>query len=126
MQRKCNGMKKKEKLLKYSHDGEFPKKAGVYILVNQKNGKVYIGCTRNVRARIATHRSLLLSGRHYSEELQHAFDKDFLGVIVLALVPHANQQLLREAERLFLQAAPYLFPSGIINKRLVNYSKYME
>ncbi|MEE3952807.1 GIY-YIG nuclease family protein [Peribacillus frigoritolerans] len=119
-------MKMKEKLIKYSHDGDFPKKAGVYILVNQKNGKVYIGCTRSVRARIASHRSLLLSGSHYSEELQQAFDKDYLGVMVLALIPHANQQLLREAERLFIQSAPYLFPSGIINKRLVNYSNYMK
>jgi predicted GIY-YIG superfamily endonuclease len=112
------------KLLKYSHDDEFPKMAGVYILENKKNGKVYIGCTRNVRARIASHRSLLLSGRHYSQELQQAFDNDNLTVKVLAVLPHANKQLLRESERLLIQAAPHLFPSGIINKRLVNYSKY--
>ncbi|MEC2074814.1 GIY-YIG nuclease family protein [Metabacillus fastidiosus] len=117
-------MRFKDKLLKYSHDGEFPQKAGVYILVNEKNNKVYIGCSRNVRARIAAHRSLLLSRRHYSEELQQAFDKDILSVKVLAVIPHANQQLLREAERLLIQAAPHLFPSGLINKKLVNYSNY--
>lgn len=113
---------KKDNLLKYSHDAEFPRKAGVYILRNLRNDKVYIGCTRNVRARIASHRSLLLCSRHYSNELQVAFDNDLLAVKVLALVPHANQQLLREVERVLIQASPNLFPSGIINKRLSNYS----
>lgn len=117
-------MKIKGSLLKYSHDAEFPKKPGVYILENQKNGKVYIGSTHNVRARIASHRSLLLSSRHYSKELQQAFNKDILTVKVLAEIPHASKQLLRESERLFIQAAPHLFPSGIINKRLVNFSRY--
>jgi len=111
-------------LLKYSHDVEFPKKAGVYILESKKTGKVYIGCSLNIRARVASHRSLLLTGKHYSEELQQAFDNDDLTVKVIAVLPHASKQLLREAERLLIQAAPYLFPSGIINKRLVNYSKY--
>ncbi|WP_420490731.1 GIY-YIG nuclease family protein [Neobacillus drentensis] len=110
-------------LLKFSHDDGFPKKPGVYILENQRNGKVYIGCTQNMRARIAAHRSLLLSSRHYSMELQQAFDTDRLTVKVLAVIPHANKQLLRESERLLIQASPYLFPAGIINKKLIHYSK---
>lgn len=109
--------------LKFTHDAEFPKTSGVYILENKKNSKVYIGCTRNVRARIASHRSLLLSGRHYSKELQQAFDSNHLSVSVIAVLPHASKQLLRESERLLIQASPYLFPAGILNKRLVNYSK---
>ncbi|RBP84037.1 GIY-YIG catalytic domain-containing protein [Cytobacillus firmus] len=110
-------------LLKFSHDMEFPRTAGVYILENKKNDKVYIGSTRNVRARIASHRSLLLSGRHYSKELQQAFDSNHLSVAVIAVLPHASSQLLRESERLLIQASPYLFPAGILNKRLINYSK---
>lgn len=117
-------MEFRDKLLKYSQDGEYPKKAGVYILVNKRNDKVYIGCTGNVRARIASHRSLLLNRRHYSQELQQAFDRDFLVAKVLAVIPHANQQLLRETERLLIQAAPHIFPSGIINKKLVKFANY--
>ncbi|MCP1450344.1 GIY-YIG nuclease family protein [Priestia megaterium] len=114
----------KSEMLKYKKNGELPAKAGVYILLNDKNGKVYIGCSMDLRARIATHRSLLLSGKHHSQELQKAFNKDHLSVKVLAILPHANQFLLKEAELLFIQASPHIFPSGLINKRLLNYADY--
>ncbi|MFE4039624.1 GIY-YIG nuclease family protein [Priestia sp. YIM B13489] len=117
-------MSKNEKLLKYTQNAEFPREAGVYILANRQNDKVYIGCSRDLRARIAAHRSLLLSGKHHSIELQYAFNKNYLVVKVLAVIPHANQTLLREAELLLIQASPHIFPSGIINKRLVRYAAY--
>lgn len=114
-------MSVKKRLLKYTKNTEFPNEGGVYILKNIKNKKVYIGCTRDLRARLATHRSLLLGNKHHSSELQAAFNRDVLIVRVLAVLPHANQSLLKEAERIFIQASPHIFPSGIINKRLLNY-----
>ncbi|MGG0433207.1 GIY-YIG nuclease family protein [Priestia megaterium] len=117
-------MKNNHELLKHAINKDFPNKPGVYILVNNKNDKVYIGCTRNLRARIATHRSLLLRGKHHSPELQKAFDKDNLVAKVLAVLPHANQSLLKEAEIILIQASPHIFSSGIINKRLIGYATY--
>ena len=115
-------MKLKNGLLKYTRNSEFPSEAGIYILTNKKDKKVYIGCTRDLRGRIATHRSLLLSGKHHSPELQEAFDKENLVAKVLAVLPHANQSLLKEAEMIFIQASPHIFPSGILNKRLIGYA----
>lgn len=117
-------MKRNMENLKYAQNGEFPDKAGVYILANRKNNRVYIGCTRDIRARIASHRSLLLRGRHHSEEIQETFNRDNLVAKVLAVMPYANQALLKEAELIFIQASPHIFPSGIINKKLINYAKY--
>ncbi|MED3957704.1 GIY-YIG nuclease family protein [Priestia aryabhattai] len=119
-------MKYSKELLKYSRNEDFPSVAGVYILINKKNEKVYIGCTRDLRARIATHRSLLLRGRHHSKEIQQAFNKNCLVAKVLAILPHANQTLLREAELILIQASPHLFPSGIINKKLISYANYVK
>lgn len=108
-------------LLKYARNTEFPNEGGVYILKNIRNNKVYIGGTRDLRARLATHRSLLLSNKHHSIELQNAFNKNVLIVKILVVLPHANPSLLKEAERMFIQASPHIFPSGIINKRLIHY-----
>ncbi|WP_394548140.1 GIY-YIG nuclease family protein [Priestia aryabhattai] len=117
-------MKQTKELLKYKRNGDIPNKAGIYVLENSKSNKVYIGCSGNLRARIATHRSLLLSSKHHSLELQHSFDKDQLIVKVLAVLPNANQTLLKEAELLLIQASPHLFPKGLMNKRLLNYASY--
>ena len=113
-------------LLKFKRNADLPSKAGIYILENKRSEKVYIGCSADLRARIATHRSLLLSGKHHSAELQHAFNKDHLVVKVLAVLPHANQSLLKEAELLLIQASPHIFPKGLMNKRLLNYAGYSQ
>lgn len=117
-------MKQKNELLKYKRNGDLPNEAGIYVLENNKNNKVYIGCSGNLRARIATHRSLLLRRKHHSIELQHSFDKDQLIVKVLAVLPNANQPLLKEAELILIQASPHLFPKGLMNKRLLNYASH--
>ncbi|MDG0029975.1 GIY-YIG nuclease family protein [Priestia sp. Y58] len=115
-------MNKKVDLLKYKKNAELPNVAGIYILENEQNNKVYIGCSRDLRARIATHRSLLLSEKHHSKELQAAFNRNKLSVKVLAVLPHANEALLKEAELLLIQASPHIFPKGLINKRLLKYA----
>ncbi|MQR85935.1 hypothetical protein GFV16_08395 [Bacillus megaterium] len=117
-------VRKNGELLKYKKNADLPNKAGIYVLENVKNNKVYIGCSLDLRARIATHRSLLLSGKHHSREIQSAFNKDNLLVKVLAVLPHANQSLLKEAELLLIQASPHIFPGGLMNKRLVNYASH--
>jgi len=114
----------KRKLLKYTQDNEFPKQPGIYILENRSNSKVYIGYTMNIKARIASHRSLLLNNKHYNRELQFPFNRELLIANVLAIIPHANSTLLKDFERILIKSAPQLFPSGIINKQLSRHAKY--
>lgn len=47
----------------------------VYKIINDVNGKVYIGSTINPHDRMKRHFSALRSGRHHSTHLQRAFDK---------------------------------------------------
>ena len=52
-----------------------PQISGIYIIVNTKNGKVYVGQTQNFRERQATHKYELRTGRHGNRHLQHAWNK---------------------------------------------------
>ena len=49
--------------------------AGVYIIRNKANGKVYVGSAVNVQRRLKDHRTRLNCGRHGNEYLQRAYDK---------------------------------------------------
>lgn len=51
------------------------KGAGVYAIVNLKNGKVYVGSSLAVRGRLLAHRSYLRRGVHDNQILQRAWDK---------------------------------------------------
>lgn len=56
----------------YPNKGRF---AGVYQIVNTKNGKRYIGSSVNVRSRYGSHLRGLGKGRHHSTRLQHSWVK---------------------------------------------------
>lgn len=47
---------------------------GVYCIVNKKNGKRYVGSSRNIRSRVGAHFSALRSGRGF-RDIQRDFDK---------------------------------------------------
>jgi len=49
--------------------------AGVYLLLNTRNGKAYVGSTRNLRTRRAEHLRKLRRGEHHSAKLQNAWRK---------------------------------------------------
>ena len=48
---------------------------GIYKIENMTNGKIYIGSSKNIENRWSQHRSLLKSGKHHSQHLQHAWDR---------------------------------------------------
>lgn len=50
--------------------------AGVYIIRNKANGKVYVGSATHVEKRLKRHRSDLLRGKHPNQYLQRAFNKE--------------------------------------------------
>lgn len=49
--------------------------SGIYRIINKKNGKVYIGSTRNFRKRMREHLFSLRNNKHVNNYLQHAFNK---------------------------------------------------
>ena len=52
-----------------------PKCRCVYGIVNEKNGKMYIGSTDNLRKRSYEHKSKLKNGYHRNAFLQEDYDK---------------------------------------------------
>ncbi len=52
--------------------GELSKKAGVYIITNTINNKIYIGETTNLESRLIEHLRKLLYKKHVNEHLQNA------------------------------------------------------
>lgn len=52
--------------------GELSKKAGIYVITNLINNKIYIGETTNLESRLIEHLRRLLSKRHVNEHLQNA------------------------------------------------------
>ena len=48
---------------------------GVYQIKNKKNGKIYIGCTKNLMGKINSHKFQLKNGLHINKEMQKDFDE---------------------------------------------------
>lgn len=51
------------------------KQSGIYMILNTKNMKSYIGSSINLRKRKAEHFCQLRKGKHYNKHLQNAFNK---------------------------------------------------
>lgn len=49
--------------------------SGIYKIVNTKNGKMYIGSSKNIKRRWGIHKSSLKNNRHHSVHLQRAWNK---------------------------------------------------
>lgn len=48
---------------------------GIYIILNTKNGKIYIGQAEDIHARQVEHKRDLKKNRHHNQHLQHAWNK---------------------------------------------------
>jgi group I intron endonuclease len=49
--------------------------SGVYVITNTKDGKRYVGISRDIETRLASHRYALRRGRHTSSRLQAAWNE---------------------------------------------------
>lgn len=49
---------------------------GIYIVINNTNGKVYIGQSKTVERRLQEHKSALIHQRHFNKLLQESYNKD--------------------------------------------------
>ncbi|NDC89875.1 MAG: hypothetical protein EB075_13955 [Bacteroidetes bacterium] len=74
----------------------------IYEIRNNKNGKIYIGSTKNLRKRWKEHRSLLNNGKHHSRHLQSAWNKDGGNFTFTVLEEVAQDEDLIPAEQRWL------------------------
>lgn len=51
------------------------KKSGVYAIINQAGGNMYVGASKGVTSRWVRHQTLLRNNKHHSRHLQNAWDK---------------------------------------------------
>lgn len=68
---------------------DLPRSPGIYLIRNQRSGKVYVGSAVNIRLRIMVHRSRLVKGTHPNAKLLNAWRKygpDAFTVVVICLV----------------------------------------
>lgn len=49
--------------------------SGIYRIINRRDGKIYIGSSRDLRARVFCHFTYLRNGKHSNQYLQFAFNK---------------------------------------------------
>lgn len=74
-------------------------KSGVYQIVNESNGMIYIGSSKNMHTRIIQHKSDLRNGRHKNPKLQNAFDKygeSNFRFAIIEYVDNENNLFMRE------------------------------
>ena len=72
-----------------SDNCDFP---GVYIILNIKNYKCYIGSSRNIKRRLHEHESALKNGKHKINELQ----EDYNNGCKFIAYPLSEVQLLKK------------------------------
>jgi group I intron endonuclease len=87
------------------------KTIGIYYIVNNLNGKYYIGSSKNIEQRFTHHRYKLRCNKHTSHYLQRAWNKhgkdNFSFVVICELLPTTDKSYLNELEQYFLDNADY-------------------
>ena len=105
----------------YTASVEWPLVWGVYAIINELNGKMYIGSTagvRGIRGRIRQHFNNLNRGKHTSTHLQRAFNKCGIGVFSVSILKITSREnALVEEQRLLDATQVYLPRNGYNTQR---------
>ncbi len=74
--------------------------SGIYKIVNIKNGKMYIGSSKNIKRRWSVHKSALKNNRHHSTYLQRAWNKygkeNFIYEVIKEMPNASDTELFNE------------------------------
>lgn len=78
------------------------KSAGIYVIKNLKDNKVYIGQSRDVERRIYDHKRCLKKKTHYNKYLQRAYDKHGENNFEFSVLCYCEPSELDEKEKCFI------------------------
>lgn len=79
------------------------KKSGIYQLRNIRNGKVYIGQSKNMSYRKTCHFRSLKDNNHYNQYLQRSFNKYGHDSFVFEVLEYCKEDELNEKERHWIE-----------------------
>lgn len=75
--------------------------AGVYMIENITNKKVYIGSSRDIENRLRTHRHALRNGTHHNKDMQEDFNRHHKFVARILYVEAAPRRTSFNRNRLY-------------------------
>lgn len=78
------------------------KVSGIYVIVNTKNGKVYVGQAQDFHTRWCKHKRTLNSNRHDNRHLQSAWNKYGAKVFRFQKLEYCSIEILDEREQHYL------------------------
>lgn len=85
--------------------------SGIYRIVNLKNGKFYLGSSKNINRRWSIHKSALKHNKHHCAYLQRSWNKygrENFAFEILKEMPDANEtELFSEETKLTLELKPH-------------------
>ena len=76
------------------------KKSGIYCIKNLKNGKVYVGSSKNIEHRRTEHFNSLLKGNHHCSHLQKSYNKYGLKYFIFCVVEYVEGKSRLEQQEL--------------------------
>lgn len=85
--------------------------SGIYLILNTKSGKGYIGQAQDIQKRCLQHRRALRNGYHYNPHLQAAWNKDGEGVFEFRRMEHCRIENLNEREQFYIDL---YMPKGLL------------
>lgn len=90
--------------------------SGIYKIENKTTGDIYIGSSKTINSRFASHLSLLRNNKHQNNYLQNSWNKYGEENFVMTIVELCDEELLVEKEQYYIDI---LNPSFNITKEVV-------
>jgi group I intron endonuclease len=91
--------------------------SGIYLILNTKNNKVYIGQAEDIRKRWGEHKRSLKNNKHDNQHLQHAYNKYGDQSFKYKILEYCEIEKLNEREQHYLDV---YIPKGICYNIAIN------
>lgn len=93
---------------------------GIYTIVNNKSGKLYVGYSRRIKKRLEKHRSELRNKKHSNKHLQNAWDLDGESNFEFDILLECEERFLASEEHYWVTVLNARNRDFGYNKRITN------